>query len=124
MPEKVNIGKKKRGSFANDVLVAFTNMTVAMKDVAHAIRYNKAIDMHPNPYQAVMDMIRFTEEDLMAAEPPRGPHGPGFQICGHERATPHPLAKELPWQVPLQHVVVPLMVWGRVCKHGGDGVGL
>ncbi|KAK1606694.1 hypothetical protein QYE76_030367 [Lolium multiflorum] len=87
-PEKVNINKRKRGAFANNELAAFTSMTVAMKNVAHAIRHNKAIDMHHDLHQAVMDMIRFTEEDLMAAEPPRGPQGLGFQLCGHERATP------------------------------------
>ncbi|KAK1667181.1 hypothetical protein QYE76_055340 [Lolium multiflorum] len=33
-PEKVSAGKRKRGTFADDELVAFANMTVAVKDVA------------------------------------------------------------------------------------------
>ena len=32
-PEKVTAGKRKRGAFADDELVAFTNMTVVVKDV-------------------------------------------------------------------------------------------
>ncbi|XP_047064705.1 uncharacterized protein LOC124672532 [Lolium rigidum] len=36
-PEKVTTGKRKRGAFTDDELVAFTNMTVAVKDVARAI---------------------------------------------------------------------------------------
>ena len=67
VPEKVTAGKRKRGAFAHDELVAFTNMTVAVKDVAQAIRDNKPTDMHPRLYNAVMDMVGFTEECLMAA---------------------------------------------------------
>lgn len=66
-PEKVTAGKRKRGAFADDELVAFTNMTVAVKDVAQAIRDNKPTDMHPDLYNAVMDMLGFAEDDLMAA---------------------------------------------------------
>ena len=66
-PEKATAGKRKRGAFADDELVAFTNMTVAVKDVAQAIRDNKPTDMHPDLYNAVMDMLGFTEDDLMAA---------------------------------------------------------
>jgi hypothetical protein len=47
--------------------VAFTNMTVAVKEVAQAIRANKPTDMHPDLYNAVMDMLGFTEDDLMVA---------------------------------------------------------
>ncbi|KAK1629383.1 hypothetical protein QYE76_003698 [Lolium multiflorum] len=65
-PEKVTAGKRKRGTFATDKLVA-TNMTVDVKDVAQAIRDNKPADMHPNLYNAVMDMLGFAENDLMAA---------------------------------------------------------
>jgi hypothetical protein len=35
-------------------------MTNAIKDVAHAIRENKHIDMHPDLYMAVMDLVGFT----------------------------------------------------------------
>ncbi|KAK1695255.1 hypothetical protein QYE76_011952 [Lolium multiflorum] len=66
-PEKPTTGKSKRGAFADDELVAFTNMTVAVKDVTHAISDNKPTDMHPNLYNAVMDMLGFAEDDLMAA---------------------------------------------------------
>nr|XP_051220584.1 formin-like protein 20 [Lolium perenne] len=66
-PEKVTAGKTKRGAFADDDLVAFTNMTIAVKDVAQAIRDNKPTDMHPDMYNAVMDMLGFFENDLMAA---------------------------------------------------------
>ncbi|XP_051212289.2 uncharacterized protein [Lolium perenne] len=66
-PEKPTAGKRKRGVFADDELVAFTNMTVAVKDVTQAIRDNKPTDMHPDMYNAVMDMLGFAEDDLMAA---------------------------------------------------------
>jgi hypothetical protein len=66
-PEKPTNGKRKRGAFADEELVAFTNMTVAVKEVAQAIRANKPTDMHPDLYNAVMDMIGFAEDDLMAA---------------------------------------------------------
>ncbi|KAK1643459.1 hypothetical protein QYE76_061264 [Lolium multiflorum] len=65
-PEKVTAGKRKRGAFTDDELVAFTNMTVVVKDVAQAIRDNKPTDMHPDLYNAVMDMLGFAEDDLMA----------------------------------------------------------
>ncbi|KAM0879235.1 hypothetical protein ACQ4PT_034373 [Festuca glaucescens] len=66
-PDKATAGKRKRGAFADDELVAFTNMTVAVKDVAHAIRDNKPTDMHPDLYNAVMDMLGFAEDDLTVA---------------------------------------------------------
>ena len=66
-PEKVHACKRKRGAFAADELAAFTNMTVAVNDVTHAIRDNKPTDMHPDLYTAVMDIVGFTEESLMAA---------------------------------------------------------
>ena len=59
--------KRERDAFADDELAAFTNMTVAMKDVAQAIRDNKPTDMHPELYNAIMDMVGFTEECLMSA---------------------------------------------------------
>ncbi|KAK1646986.1 hypothetical protein QYE76_064791 [Lolium multiflorum] len=65
--EKPTVGKRKRGAFAADELVAFTNMIVAVKDVAQATRDNKPTDMHPDLYNAVMDMLGFAEDDLMAA---------------------------------------------------------
>ncbi|KAK1679430.1 hypothetical protein QYE76_040278 [Lolium multiflorum] len=66
-PDKATAGKRKRGAFADDELVAFTNMTVAVKDVTQAIRDNKHTDMYPDVYNAVMDMLGFAEDDLMAA---------------------------------------------------------
>ncbi|KAK1687158.1 hypothetical protein QYE76_048006 [Lolium multiflorum] len=66
-PEKVSAGNMKRGAFTDDELVAFTNMIVAVKDVAHAMRDNKPTDMHPDMYNAVMDMLGFVEDDLMTA---------------------------------------------------------
>ncbi|KAK1605751.1 hypothetical protein QYE76_029424 [Lolium multiflorum] len=66
-PEKPTAGKRKRGAFADDDLVAFTNMTIVVKEVAQAIRANKPTDMHPDLYNAVMDMLGFTEDDLMVA---------------------------------------------------------
>lgn len=45
---------------------AFTIMTNVIKDVAQAIRDNKPTDMHPNIYQAIMDIVGFSEEHLMA----------------------------------------------------------
>ncbi|KAK1613134.1 hypothetical protein QYE76_036807 [Lolium multiflorum] len=66
-PDKATIGKRKRGAFADEELVAFTNMIVDVKDAAQAIRDNKPTDMHPDLYNAVMDMLGFAEEDLMAA---------------------------------------------------------
>ncbi|KAK1603280.1 hypothetical protein QYE76_018323 [Lolium multiflorum] len=66
-PKKASVGKRKRGAFADDELVAFTNMTVAVKDVSQAIMDNKPMDMHPDLYNAVMDMLGFAEDHLMAA---------------------------------------------------------
>ncbi|KAK1679269.1 hypothetical protein QYE76_040117 [Lolium multiflorum] len=67
-PEKPTAGKRKRGAFADDELVAFTNMTVAVKEVAQAISANKPTDMHPDLYNAVMYMFGFTEDDVMVAD--------------------------------------------------------
>jgi hypothetical protein len=64
--DKATSSKRKRGTFADKELVAFTNMTIAVKEVAHAIQYNKLTDMHPDLYNAVMEMLCFTEDDLMA----------------------------------------------------------
>jgi hypothetical protein len=66
-PEKVNTDKRKRDAFANDEMAAFTNMTVAVKEVAQAMQDNKPTYMHPDLYEAIMDMIEFAEEDLMVA---------------------------------------------------------
>jgi hypothetical protein len=43
------------------------NTTVAMKDVAQAVKDNKPTDMHPDLYATVMDIVGFIEEALMAA---------------------------------------------------------
>jgi hypothetical protein len=56
-----------RGAFAANELAAFTNMNVVVKDVTHAIRANKTTYMHPDLYTAIMDIVDFTEESLMAA---------------------------------------------------------
>jgi hypothetical protein len=45
-PEKGSSYKRKRDAFADDEVVAFTHMTSAVKDDAHAIRDNKPNDMH------------------------------------------------------------------------------
>ncbi|KAK1669201.1 hypothetical protein QYE76_057360 [Lolium multiflorum] len=47
------------GAFADDELVAFTNMIFAVKDFAQAIRDNKPTYMHPDLYNTVMDMLGF-----------------------------------------------------------------
>ncbi|XP_051200200.1 uncharacterized protein [Lolium perenne] len=65
-PGKATASKRKRGAFADDGLVVFTNMNIAVKDVAQAIKDNKPTYMHSNLYNAVMDMLGFAEEDLMA----------------------------------------------------------
>jgi hypothetical protein len=41
VPEKGSSGKRKRGAFAADEIVAFTHMTSTDKDVGKAIRDNK-----------------------------------------------------------------------------------
>jgi hypothetical protein len=66
-PDKANTGKRKRGVFATDELLAFTSMIVAMKDVAQAIQDNKHTYMHLDMYNVVINMLGFTDEDLMAA---------------------------------------------------------
>jgi hypothetical protein len=58
--------KRKRGAFADDEIMAFTNMTNTIKDVAQAIRDKKPIDVHPNLYSRVMDVVGHTKEALMA----------------------------------------------------------
>ena len=42
-------------------------MTDVVKEVAQAIRESKLTDMHPDLYRVVMDVVGFTEEDLMVA---------------------------------------------------------
>jgi hypothetical protein len=59
-------GKRKRGALAEDELMAFTSMTKAVKDVAQAIRENKPIDVHPELYKAVMDVLEYSPDALMA----------------------------------------------------------
>jgi hypothetical protein len=85
-------------------------MTEAVKDVAQAIRDNKPTDVHPDLYKAVMDVLEYSPDALMAAlnhlvdqkaqgitlllwEPPIGPSGSGVtypsttSICsGYPRA--------------------------------------
>jgi hypothetical protein len=65
-PEKVFASKRKRGVFADEELVAFTNIVVAVKDIARAIRDNKPTNMHRDIYATIMDIVGFTEEALMA----------------------------------------------------------
>jgi hypothetical protein len=59
-------GKKKRGGMAEDELQAFTSMTEAVKDVAQAIREKKPTDVHPDLYKAVMDVLEYSPDALMA----------------------------------------------------------
>jgi hypothetical protein len=47
--------------------MAFNHMTKAIKDVAQAIRDNKPTDVHPTLYEAVMDVVGFTEDALLVA---------------------------------------------------------
>jgi hypothetical protein len=49
-----------------DMLV-FTGMTDAVNNVADAIRSTKVEDSHPDLYEAVMFMLGFTDDALMAA---------------------------------------------------------
>jgi hypothetical protein len=60
-------GKRKRGALAEDELMAFTSMTEAIKDVAQAIRENKPTDVHPKLNKAVMDVLEYSPDALMAA---------------------------------------------------------
>jgi hypothetical protein len=60
-------GKRKRGVLAEDELQAFTSMTEAVKDIAQVIRENKPIDVHPDLYKAVMDVLEYYPDALMAA---------------------------------------------------------
>ena len=59
--------KRRRGALADNELLAFSNITNAVKDVAQAIRDNKPTDMHPDLYNAVMTVVGFSDEALMAA---------------------------------------------------------
>ena len=59
--------KRRRGALHEDELQAFSNITNAVKDVAQAIRDNKPTDMHPDLYNAVMTVVGFSDEALMAA---------------------------------------------------------
>jgi hypothetical protein len=60
-------GKRKRGALAEDELMAFTSMTEAVKDIAQVIRENKPTDVHPELYKAVMDVLEYSPDALMAA---------------------------------------------------------
>jgi hypothetical protein len=42
-------------------------MTEAVKDVPQAIRENKPTDVHPNLYKAIMDVLDYSLDALMAA---------------------------------------------------------
>jgi hypothetical protein len=46
MSEKMNVGKRKRGTFTDGELATFSNMTVVVKDGVHAIGDNKPTHMH------------------------------------------------------------------------------
>ncbi|KAK1698799.1 hypothetical protein QYE76_015496 [Lolium multiflorum] len=98
-PEKATVGKRKRGAFAGDELVAFTYMTVAVMDVEHAIRDNKPTNMHPGMYNAVMNMLGFAKDDLMAAL---------SHLVNHKAQGCSFVGMIEPRHVPLQGVVVPL----------------
>ncbi|CAM0872428.1 unnamed protein product [Alopecurus aequalis] len=60
-------GKRKRGALGDDEIQAFSSMTEVVKEVDAAIRENKPTDMHSDLYDAVMDVVGFTEEALMLA---------------------------------------------------------
>jgi hypothetical protein len=47
--------------------MAFTSMTKAVKYVAQAIRKNKPTDVHPELYKAIMDVLEYSPNALMAA---------------------------------------------------------
>jgi hypothetical protein len=66
-PENVPSGKRKRGAFTDDDLLAFTNMFIAMKDIVEAIQDNKPTYMHLDLYQAIKVTGGFTEESLLTA---------------------------------------------------------
>jgi hypothetical protein len=42
-------------------------MTEAIKDVAQAIRENKPTDVHPDLYKAIMDVLEYSPDALIAA---------------------------------------------------------
>jgi hypothetical protein len=60
-------GKRKRGALAEDELMAFSSMTEAVKDITQAIRENKPTDIHPELYKAIMDVLEYFLDALMAA---------------------------------------------------------
>jgi hypothetical protein len=47
--------------------MAFTSMTEAVKNVTQAIRENKPTDVHPELYKAIMDVLEYSPDALMAA---------------------------------------------------------
>ncbi|KAK1652296.1 hypothetical protein QYE76_070101 [Lolium multiflorum] len=56
--------QEERGAFADDELVAFTNICCCEgRRTGH--QGNKPTDMHPDLYNVVMDMLGFAEDDLM-----------------------------------------------------------
>jgi hypothetical protein len=60
-------GKRKRDRLSEDELHAFSSMTEAVKDVAdQAIRDNKPTNVHLDFYQAIMSIVEYSEEALMA----------------------------------------------------------
>jgi hypothetical protein len=66
-PAPADGGKTKRGGLADDEMWAFSSMTEAIKDVAQAIRDNKPTDIHPDLYNAIMNIVEYSQEALMAA---------------------------------------------------------
>jgi hypothetical protein len=60
-------GKRKRGALAEDELQAFNCMTEAIKNVTQVIRENNPTDIHPDLYKAVMDVLDYSSDALMAA---------------------------------------------------------
>jgi hypothetical protein len=106
--------KRKSGAFADDEIMAFTNMTNTVKDVAYAIRDKKPIDVHPNLYSTVMDVVGHTKEALMATLYHLVDHkAQGTNFVGTD--TQNPLARDLPSQELLQYVDL-WWQWG----HGGE----
>jgi hypothetical protein len=98
-------GKRKRGGLAEDELQAFSSMTEAIKDVAQAIRDNTPTDVHRDLYQAVMSVVEYSHEALMAALSHLIDHKrvPTLLAWGTTTCT---VAQDLPVQALLQCVVV------------------
>jgi hypothetical protein len=66
-PSHAPRGKRKRGALVEDELQAFSSITEVVRDVAQVIGDKKPVDMHPDLYHAVMSIVEFSQEALMAS---------------------------------------------------------